>query len=189
LISDCDGLEHRMRIDESVLTAARNSVSAIAGAASTDDTMRPYWAIDSMFVQNGSLRPGAGDVTAYLVDALPSATDAGQGPILELLVQLGGGVAPAEYGGHALEDSVTTGLLAGVDAYIHIMHASTGEIRFHCMDVLSICAESSVSARPATLDALRIVARSGERERLLVSAIEADLREQDNDAKVDGGDG
>lgn len=165
-----------MMVDESVLTAAQDSVSAIAGAASADDTKRPYWAIDSVFVQNGSLRPGAGDVTAYLVGALPSATDAGQGPILELLVQLGGGVAPAEYGGQALEDSVTTGLLAGVDDYIHIMHVSTGEIRFHCMDVLSICAESSVSARPAILDALHIVARSGERERLLVSAIEAGQR-------------
>ncbi|MBO0884415.1 MAG: hypothetical protein J2P17_29605 [Mycobacterium sp.] len=179
-MSDHDGGEHRATVDQSVLAAAHDSVSMIASAATPGDTKRPYWAIDSVFVRNGSLRPGADDVTAYLVGALPSATEAGRGPILELLVQLGGGVAPAEFGGHALEASVTTNLLAGVDDYVRIMHTSTGLVRFHCIDVLAICADSSVDARPAILDALHAVAQSGDRERLLVSAIEADLRKQDN---------
>lgn len=68
-------------------------IRSLVAVTEPAEAERLYWHVDSVVVQNGALLPGATEVTACLVQCLLSAVSEGRIQILELLVQLGGGVA------------------------------------------------------------------------------------------------
>ncbi|MFL6073304.1 MAG: hypothetical protein ACJ73S_07920 [Mycobacteriales bacterium] len=136
---------------------------------------RLYWRIDSVVVRDGSLRPGADAVASCLVQGLIRATSVARIQIFELLAQLGGGVTPEEFGGQSFSDVVHREVLRGFPFYCEYLESASPVERFHCIDLLSLCAYNDRGLKDRTFALLSRAAELGDRERALVEAIFRDL--------------
>ncbi|MFI7416743.1 hypothetical protein [Nonomuraea sp. NPDC049684] len=137
---------------------------------------RFYWQIDSVVVVNGALQPGATDVTACLVQGLLTANDVSRQHVLELLVQLGGGVDPLG-SDRNLAPEVQREVLRGLPLYSEIMESGSRSERMHCMDLVSISVEIDKSLTGRARALIQQASAMGEDERRLAAAILAQFNE------------
>jgi hypothetical protein len=90
-----------------------------------------------------------------------------------LLVQLGDGATT--HGEEELLNAVQQEFLRGVPLYSEILESGSMDERFHCIDLLSICAGIDPNLIGRVRGLMRQVARLGEREAELAATVLADL--------------
>ena len=148
-----------------------NVIDRLLRATDRAEAERMYWRIDSVVVRNGGLLPGAPEVCECLVQGLVSATPVSREKVLELLVQIGGGEAGDTTAGTVLSEGVRHQVLFGLPIYAEFLETGSRAERFHCIDLLSICAEIDINSRSRVRYLLLRAAEFGEREQDLVKSI------------------
>lgn len=162
------------RIDQRLIDMP-TVIDSLVGAPDPSDAKVAYWRIDSIVVRNGRLLLGAAQVCECLVQGLLSASPAGRTLILELLVQFGGGVGENTASGKELADRVHREVFLGLPIYAELVETGDRVDRFHCIDLLSICAGIDAYSRDRIRSLLLRAAKCGDGEEQLVRAIFDDL--------------
>ncbi|SDI51174.1 hypothetical protein SAMN05192558_108332 [Actinokineospora alba] len=101
---------------------------------------RLVFRIDNVVVIQGNAQPGAAQACACLVSGLVSATPAGRTVILELLFQIGGGAAGPLGKLPGLYADIRAEVVRGFPLYAEYLETGSRADRFHCIDLLWVCA-------------------------------------------------
>lgn len=134
-----------------------------------------YWRIDSVVVINGRLMTGADAAAACLVQSLFLASKHGRISALELLIQLGGGVGEDTIVGRELTRVVQREVLLGLPAYAEYLEKGDRTERFHCIDLLSICASIDIACVDRVRFLLSKAAKLGPGENAIVQTVLEEL--------------
>jgi hypothetical protein len=125
-----------------------SAIRALVDAPDRATANRLLYRIDNVVVIQGNAQPGAAQACACLVSGLVSATPAGRTVILELLFQIGGGAAGPLGKLPGLYADIRAEVIRGFPLYAEYLETGSPTDRFHCIDLLWVCAEIDPTLTP-----------------------------------------